>query len=236
LNDEWLAQNGIDLGRLNEGVVGEMSAKGVNVDFGQAAARRDIVTYLKAFRRDAQITIPHPPRDTLLISMLKDLFFNQGIRLLESGGFAGAYLFVDDIENIVDQPTRKYREIFAKELGFIQFRMDYDAGIKRFLTIVLTTHDNAANKLSEAWNLAGLSASLPMSIDAPNSIKVTSPTLEERTSPAILYSRFNTMQFSAYPIYQTTIHVGLWHEPTALSKLRKISPRLPALLLSLLKR
>ncbi len=179
LNDDWLAQNGVDLDRLNEGVVGEMSAKGVNVDLARAAARRDVVTYLKAFRRDGQITIPHPPRDTLLISMLKDLFFNQGIRLLESGGFAGAYLFVDDIENIVDQPTRKYREIFAKELGFIQFRMDYDAGIKRFLTIVLTTHDNAANKLSEAWNLAGLSASLPMSIDAPNSIKVTAPTLEE---------------------------------------------------------
>jgi len=179
LNDEWLAQNGVDLDRLNEAVVGEMSTKGVNVNFARAAASRDIVTYLKAFRRDGQITIPHPPRDTLLVSMLKDLFFNQGIRLLESGGFGGAYLFVDDIENIVDQPTRKYREIFAKDLGYIQFRMDYDAGIKRFLTIVLTTHDNAANKLSEAWNLAGLAASLPMSIDAPNSIKVTSPSPEE---------------------------------------------------------
>jgi len=179
LNDDWLTQNGIDLDHLNEAVVGEMSTKGVSVEFARAAATRDIVTYLKALRRDGQITIPHPPRDTLLISMLKDLFFNQGIRLLESGGYSGAYLFVDDIENIVDQPTRKYREIFAKDLGYIQFRMDYDAGIKRFLTIVLTTHDNAANKLSEAWNLAGLAASLPMSIDAPNSIKVTPPTAEE---------------------------------------------------------
>lgn len=179
LKDDWLSQQGVDIEVLNEGVIGEMCTKGVDINFARAAARRDIITYLKSFRRDGQINIPHPPRDTLLMSLLKDLFFNQTIRLLESGGFAGAYLFVDDIENVVDQPSRKYREIFAKELGFIQFRMDYDAGIKRFLTIVLTTHDNAAIKLSEAWNLAGLSSSLPMSIDAPNSIKVTAPTFDE---------------------------------------------------------
>jgi len=179
LDDNWLTANGIDLDILNDGIIGELSVKGVEPNFARAVARRDIISYLKAFRRDSQISIPHPPRDTILISMLKDLFFNQAIRVLEAGGFAGAYLFVDDIENIVDQPSRKYREIFAKELAYIQFRMDYDAGIKRFLTIVLTTHDNAAYKLSEAWNLAGLTASLPMSPDSPNSIKVLPPTLEE---------------------------------------------------------
>ncbi|MDI6765017.1 MAG: hypothetical protein QME83_18600 [Thermodesulfobacteriota bacterium] len=179
IDDKWLTAKGVDLDLLNDGVVGELSAKGVDPNFARAVTCRDIISYLKSFRRDGQISIPHPPRDTVLISMLKDLFFNQTIRVLEAGGFAGAYLFVDDIENIVDQPSRKYREIFAKELAYIQFRMDYDAGIKRFLTIVLTTHDNAAYKLSEAWNLAGLATSLPMSPDSPNSIKVTPPTLEE---------------------------------------------------------
>ena len=179
LDDNWLTAKDVDLDLLNDGVVGELSAKGVDPNFARAVTRRDITSYLKSFRRDGQITIPHPPRDTVLISMLKDLFFNQTIRVLEAGGFAGAYLFVDDIENIVDQPSRKYREIFAKELAYIQFRMDYDAGIKRFLTIVLTTHDNAAYKLSEAWNPAGLAISLPMSPDSPNSIKVTPPTFEE---------------------------------------------------------
>jgi hypothetical protein len=179
LDDKWLATKDVDIDLLNEAVVGELSAKGVDPNFARAVSRRDIVSYLKSFRRDNQITIPHPPRDTTLISMLKDLFFNQAVRALEAGGFAGTYLFVDDIENIVDQPSRKYREIFAKELAYIQFRMDYDAGIKRFLTIVLTTHDNAAYKLSEAWNLAGLASSLAMAVDSPNSIQITAPTLPE---------------------------------------------------------
>ena len=179
LDDNWLTVKGVDLEVLNDGVLGELSVNGVEPNFARAVSRRDILSYLKSFRRDGQISIPHPPRDTVLISMLRDLFFNQAVRVLEAGGFAGAYLFVDDIENIVDQPSRKYREIFAKDLAFIQFRMDYDAGIKRFLTMVLTTHDNAAYKLSEAWALAGLTASLPMSPDSPNSIKVLPPTLQE---------------------------------------------------------
>jgi hypothetical protein len=67
---------------------------------------------------------------------------------------------------------RRERENFAKELGYILLRGEYEAGVSRFLTIVLTTHAAAAQRLSEAWGLAGLQASLPMSLDAPNSILV----------------------------------------------------------------
>jgi|SRR5579859_2308769 len=172
LNTEWLTQHGFDLAVLNEKVVARLVTAGVESNFAQAVAINDLLGYLKTMRRDQQLGFPPPPRDVALYRKANSLFFTQALRTLKSAGFRGAYLFIDDIENMIDQMGRRERETFAKELGYLLLRGEYEAGMSRFLTIVLTTHAAAAQRLSEAWGLAGLQASLPMSLDAPNSILV----------------------------------------------------------------
>lgn len=172
LDNNWLNEQGFDEAELDLEVVNLLTGAGVEPGFAQAVASRRLLAYLKEFRRDGQLTFKAPPRDTLLYRKANQLFFTQAILTLKAAGFKGAYLFIDDIENMIDKMSRREREAFAKELGYILLRGEYEASISRFLTVVLTTHAAAAQRLSEAWGLAGLQASLPMSLDAPNSILV----------------------------------------------------------------
>lgn len=172
LDSDWLIEQGFDLLDLDDGIVDLLVTAGVEETFARAVAAGELLAYLKTMRKDGQLTFPAPPRDTLLYHKANQLFFTQSMRTLKAAGYQGTYLFIDDIENVIDKMGRRERENFAKELGYILLRGEYEAGVSRFLTIVLTTHAAAAQRLSEAWGLAGLQASLPMSLDAPNSILV----------------------------------------------------------------
>ena len=172
LDNNWLTEQGFDEADLDQEVIRLLTEAGVAEDFATAIASRKLITYLKSFRRDHQLTFKAPPRDTLLYRKSNHFFFTEAILTLEVAGFKGVYLFIDDIENMIDKMSRREREAFAKELGYILLRGEYEASISRFVTVVLTTHAAAAQRLSEAWGLAGLQASLPMSLDAPNSILV----------------------------------------------------------------
>ena len=179
LDPDWLDESGWAEDELDSEVIRVLTEAGVEGAFAEAVATRQLLSYLKSFRRDGQLTFKAPPRDTLLYRKANELFFTQAICTLKAAGFRGAYLFLDDIENMIDRMSRREREAFAKELGYILLRGEYEAGISRFLTVVLTTHAAAAQRLSEAWGLAGLQASLPMSLDAPNSILVPMLSLGE---------------------------------------------------------
>ncbi|OJV96063.1 MAG: hypothetical protein BGO39_03570 [Chloroflexi bacterium 54-19] len=172
LSNDWLISNGFDLKALEDLVIALLVSNNVEADFARAIAANDLLGYLKSMRKDGLLDFPPPPRDLALYRKANNLFFTQTLRTLKIAGFKGVYLFVDDIENMIDKMGRRERETFTKELGYILLRGDYEAGISRFLTLVLTTHAAAAQRLSEAWGLAGLQSSLPMSLDAPNSILV----------------------------------------------------------------
>ena len=186
LDDTWLVDQSVDVGKLNQLVAEELTKKripalpdiGIDGQIANAMAKRELLGYLSTLRTDNRLIAPHPPRDTKLHQRLPDIFFNQIMLALLAGHFTGVYLFVDDIENLVDQPGRKQQEIFAKTVGNCIFREETVAAKTRMLTLVLTTHENSARRLSQAWELAGLNASSPMKLDGPNTIKVPIPTTE----------------------------------------------------------
>jgi hypothetical protein len=186
LDDNWLVDQSVDVGKVNQLVTEKQTTMriaalpdiGIDQQIALAMANRDLLGYLSTLRSDNRLVAPHPPRDTKLHHRLPDIFFNQVMLALLVGDFKGVYLFVDDVENLVDQPGRKQQEIFAKTVGNCIFREETVAAKTRMLTIVLTTHENSARRLSQAWELAGLNASSPMTLDGPNTIKVPIPTSE----------------------------------------------------------
>jgi hypothetical protein len=186
LDDAWLSEHSVDVGRLNQLVVQRlintrqegMPDIHIDPDIASAMARRDLISHLASLRSDGRLVAPHPPRDTRLHQRFPEIFFDQIMLALIAGHFRGVYLFIDDIENLVDQPGRKHQEVFAKTLGNSIFREETIAAKTRLLTIVLTTHENSARRLAQAWELAGLNASMPMSLNGPNTIRVPIPTME----------------------------------------------------------
>lgn len=186
LDDKWLVDQSVDVGKLNQLVTEKLTKFripalpdiGIDRHIAEALAKRDLLGYLSTLRSDGRLVAPYPPRDTKLHQRLPDIFFNQMMLALLAGQFTGVYLFVDDIENLVDQPGRKQQEVFAKTVGNCIFREETVAAKTRMLTIVLTTHENSARRLSQAWELAGLNASSPMKLDGPNTIKVPVPTTD----------------------------------------------------------
>lgn len=205
LDGAWLKAHGFDFDVLNEQVVALLASAGVEEWFTHAVANNDLLTYLKAMRRDQQQdwTLPSP-RDVGLFRRANNLFFTQAVRTLKAAGFRGAYLFVDDIENVVDQMGRRERETFAKELRYVVLGGDYEAAMSRFVTVVLTTHAASAQRLSEAWGFAGLQTSLPMSLDAENSILVPALNLAEAKEVMKRYLAYYHITEMANPFHPFT--------------------------------
>ncbi len=163
---------------VNNWVLESLIAKRVERQFAKAIADGTVEDYLKSMRKDRSLDIPRPPRDTLLLTKTNNLFFTHTVRALQAAGFAGGFLFIDDIERITDLPGRKHLETFAKNLGIILFRSDSEQAIGRFFTVVLTTHATAALKLSSAWVAAGLAGVYPINPEADNSIELPSLSTE----------------------------------------------------------
>jgi hypothetical protein len=85
----------------------------------------------------------------------------------------------DDIENLVDQMTRRHRIEFAKEFGLCTVRPGYSNTARGFFSCVLTTHLQASIGLSQAWGEAGLSAIARLDPTSPNSIELPLPAKDD---------------------------------------------------------
>ncbi len=105
--------------------------------------------------------------------------FNSVVDYLRAAGFAGAYLFIDDIENLVDQMARKARIEFAKEFALCTVRPGYSNTEHSFFSCVLTTHQQASVGLSSAWGDAGLTAIARLDPTSPNSVELPLPSKDQ---------------------------------------------------------
>ena len=114
-------------------------------------------------------------RETKGLKQARDILFNDLVRFLKEAGFAGAYLFIDDIENLTDQMANKETIEFAKELGQCLARPNWASADMRFFSFVLTTHIQAARKLAKGWGEAGLQGLARMDATADTSVKVPLP-------------------------------------------------------------
>jgi len=126
-------------------------------------------------RKDNALEPLYVPRDTKILDYSRTLLFNDIVRYLRAAGYAGGYLFIDDIENLVDQMARRERIEFAKEFGLCTVRPGYANTEYRFFSCVLTTHQQASVSLSQAWGEAGLAAIGRLDPSSPNSVELPFP-------------------------------------------------------------
>ena len=144
-----------------------------------ALAAGSFEDYLKSFRRDNNLEPFYVPRDTKLLDYSCGFLFNDMVLYLKSAGFAGGYLFIDDIENLVDQMTRRHRVEFAKEFALCTVRPGYANTAHNFFSSVLTTHRQASISLSAAWIEAGLAGIARLDPTDPNSVELPLPSADQ---------------------------------------------------------
>src|SRR5258708_2646943 len=130
-------------------------------------------------RKDGALEPLYVPRDTKILDYSRTLLFNDVVKYLRAAGYGGGYLFIDDIENLVDKMARRERIEFAKEFGLCTVRPGYANPEYRFFSNVLTTHQQASLALATAWGDAGLAAIGRLDPTSPNSVELPFPNKEQ---------------------------------------------------------
>lgn len=174
---------------------------GVAEDFADAVAGKQVKEYLESisrYRLDQMSTA----WDQKFLVKLPDLFLNQTVRCLEAAGFEGGIIVIDDIENLTDKSTRREIESFIKDFGLAFFRAGNEASNTSFFTVILTTHQQSAQKISEAWVVAGLASSYPMHPSGRTSLLVPKPDREQSMDIVKEYIR-HFREPSFMPSYET---------------------------------
>ena len=179
LNNQLLEANDVDPIQLDSTVSNHLTGGGVRSAAALALSQGRFEDYLKSFRKDNSLEPLYVPRDTKLLDYSRGLLFNDIVIYLRTAGFAGGYLFIDDIENLVDQMTRKHRLEFAKEFALCTVRPGYVSTNYNFFSCVLTTHQSSALPLSSAWAEAGLAGIAHLDPTSPNSVELPVPDAEQ---------------------------------------------------------
>jgi len=148
---------------------------GVEKNFANAITSDEVKNYLESLSRYS-LEEWRTAWDAKFLAKLPDLFLNQTIRALQTAGFKGGILLIDDVENLTDKSTPREIETFVKDFGNAFFRAGYEA--RNFFTLILTTHDDSARRISQAWTVAGLSAAFPLNERSHVSILVPKPEKE----------------------------------------------------------
>ena len=154
----------------------ELVSADVGEEFANAIATNQVKEYLESLSRYS-LEEWSTAWDTKFLTKLPDLFLNQSVKALETAGFKGGIVLIDDVENLTDKSTPREIESFVKDFGNAFFRAGYEA--RNFFTLVLTTHDQSAQKISQAWTVAGLSTAFPLSERAQASILVPRPDMPQ---------------------------------------------------------
>ena len=179
LADSVLRANNISPEALDDQVEKQLKEGGVQTAPARALARGEFENYLRSLRKDGNLVPFYVPHDTKILEYSRTLLFNDMVEYLRVAGFAGGYLFIDDIENLVDQMTRRHRIEFAKEFGLCTIRPGYANTAHNFFSCVLTTHQQASVGLSQAWADAGLSAIARLDPASPNSVELPLPSEDQ---------------------------------------------------------
>jgi len=175
VDDQVLTNNGASVDQLDNDVAAVLSEAGISDNIALHLARGTFEDFLKGMRKDRSLTPLYVPRDTKLLDYSRSLLFNDVVLFLRAAGFAGGYLFVDDIENLVDQMARRHRIEFAKEFALCTVRPGYANTATGFFSCVLTTHQQASVGLSQAWGDAGLAAIARLDPGGSHSVELPLP-------------------------------------------------------------
>ena len=176
LDDDFLSSHGISGPELDDQSKEALRKAGVQEAVAQGLASGSFEAYLRGLRRDGNLEPYYVPRDNKGLDYARRILFDDIVRYLLVAGFDGGYLFVDDIENLTDQMTRRHRREFAKEFALCTVRPGHANVLHKFFSCVLTTHQASASGLAQAWTEAGLSAMTRLEPGAPTSVELPLPT------------------------------------------------------------
>ena len=176
LDDDIVAENDVDPANLDARIERLLLDEGVTREPARNLARGRFDDFLCSLRRDGNLRPYYVPRDTKGLDYAQTLFFNDIVRYLRTSGFQGGYLFIDDIENLTDQMSRRHYPEFAKQLAICTVRPGYANSAHSFFSCVLTTHQNSIRALSQAWTDAGLASFARLDPNAPTSVELPLPT------------------------------------------------------------
>jgi hypothetical protein len=179
LKDSVLETHGITPAKLDENIADQLIADGVSSEVALSLAKGEFEQYLRGMRKDGSLEPLYVPRDTKILDYSRRILFTDMVLYLRAAGFAGGYLFIDDIENLVDQMARKHRLEFAKEFALCTVRPGYANTAYNFFSCVLTTHQQASVGLAQAWGDAGLSAIAQLDPESPNSVELAFPSKDQ---------------------------------------------------------
>lgn len=179
LDDDVLSEHGVSGFDLDGRSESALLEGGVQHGVAKALATGGFETFLRDLRRDGNLEPYYVPRDNKGLDYSTRLLFDDLVLYLRLAGFAGGYLFIDDIENLTDQMTRRHRQEFAKEFGLCTVRPGYANVAQQFFSSVLTTHQASARALAQAWTEAGLSSMARLEPGAPTSVELPLPTEEQ---------------------------------------------------------
>ncbi len=179
LRDSVLEANGVVPAKLDDEVAEQLMGEGVDAQSAVALAKGEFEGFLRSLRKDGSLKPFYVPRDTRVLDYSRRFLFDDLVNYLRVAGFGGGYLFIDDMENLVDQMSRKDRIEFAKEFGLCSVRPGYANTAYSFFSCVLTTHQQASVGLAQAWADAGLSAIARLDPSSPNSVELAFPSKEQ---------------------------------------------------------
>jgi len=208
----------------------DLVRSGVQEGFAEAVVKDCVKDYLESFSK-YPLDVMNTRYDQKFLGILPDLFLNQTIRCLKAAGFKGGILLIDDIENLTDRSTRAEIENFIKDFGIAFFRAGNEASNSNFFTIILTTHQQSAQKISQAWTVSGLSASFPMVPGGHASLLTRKPDMEQcvdMTNQYLEYYRIEsfTPPWEFYPFKKDAIETVIkecdYHPRRFLSRFNRI--------------
>jgi len=125
LNNDILRSHSIDPVKLDTDIFQHLKNAGVSAASAQALASGIFEDHLRSFRRDGNLEPLFVPRDTKILDYSRTFLFNDIVHYLRAARFAGGYLFIDDVENLVDLMTRRTSIEFAKEFALCTVRPGY---------------------------------------------------------------------------------------------------------------
>lgn len=179
----------------------ELMRAGIVESFADAVAANQVRQYLGSISRYS-LDQMSTAWDQKFLVRLPDLFLNQTVRCLRAAGFEGGIIIIDDIENLTDRSTRREIETFIKDFGLAFFRAGNEASNTNFFTLILTTHQQSTQKISEAWVVAGLAPSFPLHPGGKQSLLVPKPDKEQAVDMVREYiKRYRESSFA--PPYET---------------------------------
>jgi len=146
--------------------------------FSEAIINGSIEGYLRGLSKYS-LTEMRTAYDSKFLTQLPYILLTDTVNALRAGGFSGGIVLIDDMENLTDNSTRKEIQTFIKNMGISFFRSDTETAKCRFFSLVFTTHENSALKISESWNLAGLSSAYPLNPGGRTSILMPKPDVDQ---------------------------------------------------------